>query len=411
MDDAKWDGRELELWTKAGPKRFRARTEDSELVTESFTPTGKKPRETRKTLATPQAALDELGRAVRKKMVEGFAYFRDPEGAKPGDLLFAMRAPGGTSCETFDVDPEARAVFVGAGRGDRKAWVACVDLAARRLEHRPVTPDYPGGQLFIHAAAIDASARVGFYALNNLTREHDLATGNERVIADLAGPNHSRFNPFCVKPGADEARRRLFVLLQKDVLEVRDIATGKALCAVSLASKTAECRSAALSPSGRVLAAYVASRHLIYNHDDARGDKINEVRVFRVEDGSLIARIPMPDKIDKVGVTPDDATVVVSLDYHRGPCAFDIESGERRFAFKGNREGFAHCSAWAFSPDGSTLAVSDEKPVVRLLDARTLAERLTVPTGYRGVARIVFAAGGARLFVGGGGLLEEYAVV
>lgn len=409
MDEDFWNGQEIVQWTPTGQKRWRARIEGTSLVTEAVVGS-RKPRETRKELGSDKAVREELERAVRKKMLEGYAYFRSPAGAAPGERLFAMRPPGGGDSSTFDVDPEARVVFVGAGRGDPKAWLVRVDLANQRLEQMNVAPDHPGGQLFIHAAAVDAEGRTGFYALNNYTRELDFATGTERVVAGFKGHPETQFNSFCVKPGADAAHRRLLVLSPKDVLEVREIPSGRTLCEASVTSRTAECRSAALSPSGRVLAAYVASRHLIYQHADARGDETNEVRVFNVEDGSLIARVPMPEEVYEVGVTPDDGAVVVTFERKRGPCAFDINTGKKRFAMSGEDRSLAQCSAWAFSPDGSTLAVAGGGPEVRLLDARTLEPRGILPIGYRRVGRLAFAAGGTQLFVGGGGLVEAYAV-
>jgi WD40 repeat protein len=406
-----WSGRELVQWTKAGQKRWRARIEGTALVTEAISGS-RKPRESRKKLGSKAAAREELDRAVRKKMLEGYAYFRGRAGAAHGDRLFAMRPPGGFGSSTFDVDPEGRFVFVGAGRGDPKAWVVRVDLGAERLDQISVAPDRPGGQLFIHAAAIDADGRTGYYALNARTRELDFATGKERVAAGFGGSSASHFNTFCVKPGTDAAHRRMLVLCPKDVLEVREIPAGRTLCAVSLRSPTAECRSAALSPSGRLLAAYMASRYLVYQHEDARRDKTNEVRVFNVDDGSLIARVPMPEQVDEVGVTPDDGAVVVSLDSNRGPCAFEVEDGKLRFAVRGEESSYGHCSAWAFSPDGSTLAVGDHTREVRLLDARSLAPRgvLSTGTGFSGVERLAFTAGGTELFVGGGGLIEAFAI-
>jgi hypothetical protein len=409
MDDDFWSGREIVQWTPTGQKRWRARIEGTSLVTESIAGT-RKPRETRKALGSKKAAREELERALRKKMIEGYAYFRSPAGAEPGERLFAMRPPGGAGSSTFDVDPGARVVFVGAGRGDPKAWVVHVDLANQRLTQMNVAPDRPGGQLFIHAAAVDEGGAKGFYALNNYTRELDFATGTERVVAGFKGHPETHFNPFCVKPGADAAHRRLLLLKPKDVLEVRELPSGKTLSEASVTSKTAECRGAALSPSGRLVAAYVVSRYLVYNHEDARGDKTNEVRVFNAEDGALIGRVPMPEEVSDVGVTPDDGAVVVTLEYKRGPCAFDIETGKKRFALSGEERSLGQCSAWAFSPDGSTLAVAGEGPEVRLLDARSLKPRGTLPIGYRRVGRLAFAAGGTQLFVGGGGLLEAYAV-
>jgi WD40 repeat protein len=156
----------------------------------------------------------------------------------------------------------------------------------------------------------------------------------------------------------------------------------------------------------------MASRYLVYHHEDARRDKTNEVRVFNVDDGSLIARVPMPEEVDNVGVTPDDGAVVVSLDSNRGPCAFEVLDGKLRFAVRGEESSYGECSAWAFSPDGSTLAVGDHSREVRLLDARSLAPRgvLSTGTGFSGVERLVFTAGGTELFVGGGGLIEAFAI-
>ena len=115
--------RELVEWTKAGPKTWRAHTDGAALVTE-LQASGKKPRQTHKTFATEEEARSALEKAAREKMVAGFVYVRDPARATNGELLFAMRTPGGGArCSPSQLPVQRKSARRGATSADRRCMV------------------------------------------------------------------------------------------------------------------------------------------------------------------------------------------------------------------------------------------------------------------------------------------------
>jgi hypothetical protein len=88
--------------------------------------------------------------------------------------------------------------------------------------------------------------------LNNGTGRLDVVTGASRVIASTAHRKTSRFNHHSVHPSQDASRRRLLVFDADTTVRVLD-ADGATVLELPLAGYP-ECRSGALSPSGRLLA-------------------------------------------------------------------------------------------------------------------------------------------------------------
>ena len=269
-----------------------------------------------------------------------------------------------------------------------KVHMIDVDTGARR-----VVFEEPGGhrQSFLHAVLFDCAGERLYIVLNNDTFLLKLATGKRHPIA-----NCSPLNPHVVRPSFDGDRRRLVVFADGGSVRVLDAANASPalLLDVPGVTATAECRAAAISPSGRLLAVYIPSRALIYNHDDARRDSTNEVRIWDIDAGTLRATVPMRQQISAVKVLPDDATLLVSPYYAQGPVAIDIATGKERWRFAAaatsgpfaDRLPTGFC--WAPFPDGRRIAVGREVPHLYTLATRGPIE-LQDSMGYRPTHRLL----------------------
>ena len=287
MDPTQWSGREIMHIGPKGVRRWRATLAGKKVETAAWTGAGK-PRSAVKEHASREAAGVALIKALRKKMLEDFVYLRPDAG--PGELVFAMALPGGGPADNFDLTPDGQVLVVGAGRGDPRALLVRASLATGEVERIDVAPDPGHSQLFIHGALVDPAGAAITYGLNDDVRRLDLGTRAWRAIASVRHRGHEHVNPFCVEPQRDADHRRI-LLVNGPKLEVRDLVSDAVLFAAPIGTRTAECRRIALSPSGALAAAHVISRHLVYHHDDARGDRTNEIQIWRVDDGEVIARL------------------------------------------------------------------------------------------------------------------------
>ncbi|MFO0607864.1 MAG: hypothetical protein U0324_32170 [Polyangiales bacterium] len=394
---------ELVKTSPKGPRRrCRLSVDGLDVVTEAG-PEGKALKASRKSFPSAQEARVAWDKAVREKLRDDFAFVRPFEETPVGGLLLCAFASGAGAGTLLDFSLDGRlAVTVGSDAKLTAYWVEVIEVATgarRRVFERTVL----ARQGFVHAVFFDAAGEAVYLAPQEETLRVDLATGAATRVAGYDEHRTARFNPFVVRPHADLARRRVVVFDAGDHVRVLDPAH-RPIFSVCVASPTTECRAAEISPSGRLLALYRVSRGVVYNHDDARHDDTSVVEVWDVDAGSLRASLPMPRQVDGVGLSPDDATLLVSEQYAKGPIAYDLATGAERWRLTEpyRPDELAQCHDWAYSPDGSLLAVGHG--VTGLYDAATRAPVALEPAGMYRTPAVRFSADGSRLASAEGGL-------
>lgn len=379
----------------------------------TWTGDGKPRQSSRDIEGSPDDAHDAYVKEVRKKMNEGFVFSRPQADAAVDQLVLECLALNRCASDVFDLRPDGAELAVGTtlkqGYG---AEIHLIDVATgeRRLVHaEPVGPD----QTFVHAVRYDADGTALVYALNGQTRRLDLSTGATCLLASYKQWKSASFNPFCVKPAWDAARRRLLVFDAGDTVRVLD-ADGSLLLDVCTKADTRECRAGSLSPSGRLLALYRPSRGIVYGHQDALHDTTNEIEVWDVSARSLIARTPVPFslsgrplKLNEIGFDPSESLIVTNPDPVQGPCALSINTGEVAWAFPDahRTDRLDTCHTWTYAPSSSgPLAIGrGPRGAVDLRDPAThepwpvQLERLE----QQRVQRIVYSRDGRLMAAGG----------
>jgi hypothetical protein len=245
------------------------------LLRRSWKGAGKQ-RHSSREFPDPQAARDGLEREVAARMREGFVFVRDPADTPVGQLVLRCASPNRDGPQTFDLHPEGHTLAVGSLHRDAYgADLHLIDVTTgqRRLVHTEPPGSEPARQTFIHAVLFDADGTGLIYALNGETRHLDLASGATRILASYEQFSSARFNPFCVRPTQDAARRRMVLFDADDQVRIRDTSTDDDVFAMIVADQP-ECRAGALSPSGQLLA-------LAYGVHDAT------VQLWNVDSGRL----------------------------------------------------------------------------------------------------------------------------
>ncbi len=387
---------------RGAPRRCRLAVVGADLVTETG-PVGKPAKATTKPFTSEQEARRAWDKAVRDKLRDDFAFVR-PYGETPiGGVALVAFASGAGAGTLLDLSPDGRfAVTLGSDARLAGYHVEVIDVAtgARRrvFEHTN-----PATQNFVTAAFFDATGGAVYLAPRGETLRLDLATGAVARVAGYRESVDARFNPFVVRPHTDRARRRFVVFDAGTHVRVLD-RKDRAVFSACLASPTTECRAAGISPSGHLLALYRVSRGIAYGHEDAKHDDTSVVEVWDVDTGALRASLPMPTQVDAVGFTPDDDALLVTAYYARGPVAYDLATGEERWRLNDpHRPGeLAACHAWAYSPDGSLLAVGHG--VMGLYEAATRAPVPLEPAGMHRTPWVRFSDDGRLLASAEGGL-------
>lgn len=358
---------ELVKVTPKATRVCRLTVEGCDLITETGN-AGKALKAATKRFATEQAARVERDKAFRAKLRDDFAFVRPVSETPVGGVTLCAFASGAGSGTIGDLSPDGRlAVTVGSDAKLTAYHVEVIDVAtgARRrvFERSGLTR-----QGFVHTVFFDADGAAVYLAQMEETLRVDLATGGAERVANYSEHATARFNSFVVRPHADQARRRVVVFDEGTHVRVldRDHRPVFSVCAEDASS---ECRAARISPSGKLLALYRVSRGIAYGHDDAKHDDTSVVDVWDVDAGSLRASLPMATQIDAVGFTPDDATLLVTEYYARGPIAYDLATGEERWRLREphDPDETARSFAWEFSPDRARLAVGHN--VTALYDA------------------------------------------
>jgi hypothetical protein len=403
MDDAA-EGLSIELvkvGAKGAVRLCRLSIEGLDLVTAAGA-AGKPLKVTTRAFADAQAVRIAYEKARREKLRDGFARVNDRERARPGEVVLEAFASSAGSGVLLDLSPDGRfAVTVGSTPKLTAFWVEIIEVAtgARRIVYEGSAGTRQG---FVHTVLFDATGASVYLAVCDDTLRIDLATGVATTLVAIRDFHTPQFNPHVLRPHLDGARERLVVFDAGMVVRVLD-REGRSLLDVSNVAPTSEVRAARISPSGRLLALYRVSRWLIYGHEDARRDTTSLVEVWDIDAGVVKATIPCKEKLDAVSLDPADELLVVSWDYAQGPVAHDLATGEERWRFadpwRTDRLADAYC--WAYSPDGSLLAVG--RGSTCLHEAATRAEIPLAEAGSGQTARVVFSADGSLLASAEGG--------
>lgn len=196
------------------------------------------------------------------------------------------------------------------------------------------------------------------------------ATGTSRTLASYERWKTADFNPRCVQPAWDRARRRLLVFDAGNRIRVLDSA-GESLLDLDV-PRHPECRAGALSPSGSLPAL-------------AFGLASPDIEVWDVDSGQRVHRRPLPVRprfgrlrcrLDRL--RPDGAVPDRQWGLRRRPFSMALDTGKPEWAVPDphRTDRWGTCYGWGFSHDGSRLAVGDSG-TVRLRDAATGAETPT----------------------------------
>lgn len=367
--------------------------ESSTLVTRAAVG-AKPPKETRKKCKDEPAASVEYGKAIRSKIRDGYAFVGDRAKAKRGEVVFVGFASGGGGGAVLDLAPDGRSLLTAGFNGaPTSVWVERVDTVTG--ERRRVFERGHKSQLFLHAAMFVGDGSEFLVALDDETVAVSLATGDERRVAAYREGRSSNFNPHVLRPQHSHDRSRLVIFDADSVVRVVD-ARFKTLLEVSTAEPTTECRSTAISPSGRLLAVYRVSRGILYNHDDAKKDKTNSIELWDIDRGKKIDTWKTTKQIDKMAFDPADKLLLVSWVYAEGPVIHELGSGKEVFRFDdpGSTDRLATAHHWVFSPDGAWLAIAGNQ--VALVDASSRKPAKIEPAAYR-ASRVIFSGDGSVL--------------
>ncbi|WP_406286870.1 WD40 repeat domain-containing protein [Embleya sp. NBC_00896] len=377
-----------------GPKYRRFELLGAEFVRSGRTGSGKA-RETRKEFPDPKAATVALRREVWKALRAGFVRL----GTEGESVALQFLTPRKATSRAMDLHPDGSSVVIGCDGA-----ILLVDVATGSRRTVFEVPEQERGGIF-HATLFDASGECVVYTIEGRTRRLDLATGRDEAVAGFTQFDDSRFNPYCVRPSWDRARERLVVFDAGDLVRVLD-AAGEPVCEVSTASPTTECRTAALSASGRLLAVSRVSRGVVYGHRDALADTTNEVEVWDVASGRLVTRVPLAWDIGRVGFDPTETLLVMNRGGVHGPYAISIETGDVVWQFTNPfHPNILHtCYGWSYTPDGGRIAVGGNRTgALRLYDADLREPSGVDLDGYddQRVSRLVFSRTGDLLATGG----------
>lgn len=372
----------------AKPKRVRLRVVKAALETTTWSSKGVA-KVAKKTFSSARAAADAFRKALRGKLRDDYVYLGEPH--TRGDVILEAFAPGGGGGAVLDMSLDGRFI-VTASITKESNFGSKLEIVEVATGARQIIVDERGGknQCFLHAARFDREAKAVYFVLNDDTFRVELGTAKRKLLATGTG-----FNPFVVQPSFDRERRRL-AICAKHAIRVLD-ENGAKLLDVPTKSKLTECRAARISPSGRLLAVYIASRGIIYDHEDAKHDTTNEVQIWDIEAGVLWETVTVAEKVHDVGLTPDDNALVVTWDYAQGPIGLEIPSGRAlwRFVAPDSTRELGRAYAWTYSPDGKLIAIAGD--TLKLYDAKTRKVALELHERFGRVDCVTFSSDGRRL--------------
>ncbi len=332
---------------------------------------GKPLKSATETHADEGAAQLAMDKALRTKLRDGYAFVGDRSQAPRGAVVFACFASGGGGGLVADVSNDGRFALTAGHRGaPTGVWVELIDTAtgARRVVFEREHPR----QLFLLSAHFDRTGERILLTVDDETLLVEIATGEQKTIARYAGANEasrSNFNAHVLRPKSDRARTRWCVFDANTTARVLDerFAT---VSEIPLGHPTTELRAASISPDGTLIALFRASRGVIYNHADAKDDATQVIELRRTQDGSLVRTIEVQRQVARVTFTPDNARLVVALNYCDGPVLLDASTGAELARARQEHGDAMRAFSWDISADAATLAVGSYN--VTLFDAATL---------------------------------------
>ena len=402
---------------EAPARCFEAHCEGAALVASSWTE-GKKPRSSRKDFASEDAALKELAKTVIKKYREGFAYAAGAVASEAGALMYAGSA----------------ADFATGTTGARLALMSRVDEGLRATVVQPETGAILHQQMiaaterddaFIDGVLLPWDEKRMFVAWSlaperknrrHRVQECGVPGGEVRDVSSYREFVESNFGP--VRPQLDAAGRRMLLAKPGNALEVIEVESGASIRSVVSCPPGSTCYQAALSPSGQRIASLIIQSRT--------PEKVTgEIAVWDVASGEQLARIPVADNcyMPRLGFTPDDRAVMITVGrpcdaknllcaHGQGPVGYAIADGKPAFDLsrRMNARVWHRRLSWAFSPDGTLLAVGNSRDAdeIEIYDSKSLALRTTLPAVQpRDVERLAFSADGRILLLRAGpGFLE-----
>lgn len=389
----------------AKTRYWKATLEDRTLTTATGSKL-EKLRQRKREFPDPDAAKKHFNKTSRKKMREGFVYVRDLEKAQPGEVVFQGLPPDSSVSSFLDLHPDGHTLAIGTIKGGAySASLYFMDLrTGEHTELLSVSAEHPR-QTFLHSVRFGPNGKSLYYALNGETVRLDPETGEAETVGgyDYWADGTTNLNPFCVRPDTDSSKTRLLYFDEGNFAKVYDAGEGAALFETRVGSDTAECRAGCVSRSGKLIALYVASRHLIYGHDDAASDDTNEVQIWNVDQGLLVKTLRFDQDVKRIGFSPDEKHLLATVGTRQGLAIFDLERGTEIFSFQARSpylDGLESCHSWAFSPDGRTLAFGAHR-AVWLVDYETKEiTDLPNPSSQR-PHRLLFSECGRLLLSGG----------
>ena len=331
-----------------------------------------------------------------EKLREGFVLHRELDTVELGGVVTRVALPHAQTDDYFDVTPDGKSLVVTSEQrpSNHRAWLHRVDLA----EARTTLLHHVGGssQTFTHRAQVLGGRHV-LFAVNGHTMCVDLESLEVSTVARFGGDAH--FNHHCVWPSRSADGSRALVFDAGDVLRVlgSDAQTVLELC---VAAPKVECCAAMLSHDGGRVVGYFATRATVYGSDGLT----HELRVWEVDTGELVHRIPVPHAVRRCTIASDGATIVALAEYAQGPVFIDLERGERVDFFDDPRRAgcLQTCYTFAHSPDGTRLAIGTSVVGVVDTDDRhgDALELRPDPGAHAEPRHLCFSPSGDVLYVG-----------
>ena len=295
---------------------------------------------------------------VRKKLKEGYFYKNENPTGEPGELLLHFKIPGRNSSQFFDLHPDGKMLIFSS----LKNKALGVGIYEMNLETGTFSllfseESVNGSQTFIHSLQYNASGKQIFYLLNTEVKIFDIQSGRKKIFAGYKeffnGPN-----PFCFQPQFDSGKRR-FLFVDDGLIKIINESGETIFQTPWNRSSTAECRTACLSPSGKYLALYHASRFIIYNHKDAEQDTTNKIEIWEIDNNKIMNTIEVENFcLQKIKFNMPENEIAFTKTDADGPGFFDTASGKFLGFFTGeSRPGpWLTCYDFDFSRDGKYLA-------------------------------------------------------
>lgn len=310
----------------------------------------------RKDAATAARYHDEQ---LRKHLYLGFVLGGAAE-VRRGDPVCALHVGDGANAGCIDLSPDGRTLAVATIlEGARGANLHLIDIVTgRRRRLHAETPGDGHPQTFIHRVAFGPDGRTLYYQLNTELRAIAVEGGAPRVLATMKEPP---INPHVSRFEFDRARERLLYFDGPRVC-VRRTDRKQPLLKIAGPKAPCEYREAAISPSGKLVAVVHQSRGVIYDHDDAKHDRTDEIQIWSVDRSKQISSLPRGGSMLRgIAFSADDNTLLVG-DYSK-VVARDVRTGARVWQRK--------VREWAYAPDGAQLAVAERSTAAQVLHART----------------------------------------